>query len=157
MSNNRENIKLFFEKEPRQKWLLIGYCVFILLFFALRVLRNNQEFLFFSGVIAALYYFYNNTLFSFSILKYVYLTIDLLLCGVFIMIGKESLSMLFPLTTYLFLFFGRICFIKIAKREPKIDILLQNKSDKLYTLFIMFCIVSSWIAILIKFMDKQVV
>jgi hypothetical protein len=157
MSNNRENIKLFFEKEPRQKWLLIAYCAFILLFFALRILRNNQEFLFFSGVIAALYYFYNNTLFSFSILKYVYLTIDLLLCLVFVLIGKESLSMLFPLTTYLFLFMGRIVFINLFKREPKIDILLQKGSDRLYTVIVMLCIISSWIALLVKFMDKQVV
>jgi len=157
MSNNRENIKLFFEKESRQKWLLIAYCAFILLFFALRILRNNQEFLFFSGVIAALYYFYNNTLFSFSILKYVYLTIDLLLCLVFVLIGKESLSMLFPLTTYLFLFMGRIVFINLFKREPKIDILLQKGSDRLYTVIVMLCIISSWIALLVKFMDKQVV
>lgn len=150
-------MKQFFENQPRQKWLLIGYCSFILLFFVLRVLRNNQEFLYFSGVIAALYYFYNNTLFSFSVLKYVYLGIDLLLCLVFILIGKESLSMIFPLTTYLFLFFGRVCFIKLFKREPKMDILLQNNSDKIYTVLIMLCIITSWIVLLIKFMDKHIV
>lgn len=150
-------MKQFFENQPRQKWLLIGYCSFILLFFVLRVLRNNQEFLYFSGVIAALYYFYNNTLFSFSVLKYVYLGIDLLLCLVFILIGKESLSMIFPLTTYLFLFFGRLCFIKLFKREPKMDILLQNNSDKIYTVLIMLCIITSWIVLLIKFMDKHIV
>jgi hypothetical protein len=65
--------------------------------------------------------------------------------------------MLFPLTTYLFLFMGRIVFINLFKREPKIDILLQKGSDRLYTVIVMLCIISSWIALLVKFMDKQVV
>jgi hypothetical protein len=157
MPSKKEAIKLFFEREPRQKWLLIAYCAFIVLFFILRILRNNQEFLFFSGVIAALYYFYNNELFKFNILKYVYLSIDVLLCFVFIAIGKESLSILFPLTTYIFLFIGRYIFIGAFKREPRIDILLQRNTDKFYTLILMLCIISSWIALLIKFMDKHIV
>ena len=157
MSDKKEEVKQFFQNQPRQKWMLIGYCAFILLFFALRILRNNQEFLFFSGVIAALYYFYNNELFRFSILKYVYLTIDVLLCLVFIAIGKESLSMLFPLTTYILLFLGRVIFISTFKREPRIDILLQNNSDRIYTIILMLGIISSWIALLVKFMDKQIV
>lgn len=157
MSSIKKDIQLFFKDQPKQKWLLISYCAFILLFFALRILRNNQEFLFFSGVIAALYYFYNNELFRFKILKYVYLTIDVLLCLVFIAIGKESLSMLFPLITYLWLFLGRYIFINLFKREPYIDILLQNKSDKLYTVLLMLGIIGSWVAMLIKFMDKNIV
>jgi hypothetical protein len=157
MTGKKEAIKQFFEHQPRQKWMLIGYCAFILLFFVLRILRNNQEFLFFSGVIAALYYFYNNELFRFSILKYVYLTIDVLLCLVFIAIRKESLSMLFPLTTYILLFIGRYIFINIFKREPRIDILLQNKSDKIYTIILMLSIISSWIVLLVKLMDKRIV
>lgn len=157
MPDFNNSINTFFKNQPRQKWFLIGYCSFILLFFFLRVFRNNQEYLFFSGVLAALYYFYNNTLFSFTILKYVYLAIDVLLCCVFIAIGKESLSMLFPLTTYILLFIGRFLFIKLFKREPKIDILLQNQSDKFYTVFMFICIISSWVFMLIKFMDKGIV
>lgn len=157
MAQIKSSISTFFSNHPRQKWFLIGYCAFISLFFFLRVARNNQEFLFFSGVLAALYYFYNNTLFSFTILKYVYLAIDVLLCLVFVAIGKETISMLFPLTTYLLLFCGRIIFMTIFKREPKIDILMQNNSDKLYTLFMFLCIITCWVAIVIKFMDKQIV
>lgn len=157
MADINNNINTFFKNQPRQKWFLIGYCSFILLFFFLRVFRNNQEYLFFSGVLAALYYFYNNTLFSFTILKYVYLAIDVLLCCVFIAIGKESLSMLFPLTTYVLLFIGRFLFIKLFNREPKIDILLQNQCDKFYTVFMFICIISCWVFMLVKFMDKGIV
>lgn len=157
MPDIKNSISTFFKNNPRQKWFLIGYCAFISLFFVLRVLRNNQEFLFFSGVIAALYYFYNNTLFTFTILKYVYLCIDVLLCLVFIAIGKETISMLFPLTTYLLLFSGRFVFLSLIKREPKIDILMQNDSDKFYTFLMFVCIISCWVAIVIKFMDKQIV
>jgi hypothetical protein len=157
MSDHINSIHLFFKNQPRQKWFLIGYCSFILLFFALRILRNNQEFLFFSGVLAALYYFYNNSLFSFTILKYVYLAIDVLLCLVFIAIGKETISMLFPLTTYVLLFLGRLLFMGIIKREPKIDILMQDNSDKLYTFFMFLSIIACWVAIVVKFMDKHIV
>jgi hypothetical protein len=80
-----------------------------------------------------------------------------LLCTVFIAIGKESLSMLFPLTTYILLFLGRFIFISLFKREPRIDILLQNNSDRFYTIILMIAIISSWIALLVKFMDKQIV
>lgn len=157
MSQFSKSILHFFNENPRQKWFLIGYCCFIGLFFFLRVARNNQEYLFFSGVLAALYYFYNNALFSFKILKYVYLLIDVLLCSVFIIIGKETLSMLFPLTTFLFLFIGRLAFITLLKREPKIDILLQKNSDKLYTLIMFLSIISCWVGIVVKFMDKKIV
>lgn len=157
MADINHSIRTFFKNEPRQKWFLIGYCSFILLFFVLRVLRNNQEFLFFSGVLAALYYFYNNSLFSFAILKYVYLAIDVVLCLVFVAIGKETISMLFPLTTYLLLFAGRFIFIGLFKREPRIDILLQNNSDKLYTILMFMSIIACWVAIVIKFMDKHIV
>jgi hypothetical protein len=157
MPELRKSIITFFNAEPRQKWFLIGYCCFIALFFFLRVARNNQEYLFFSGVLAALYYFYNNTLFSFNILKYVYLFIDVMLCTVFIVIGKETISMLFPLTTYLLLFAGRFVFINLFKREPFIDILLQKSSDRFYTLIMFLLIISSWVAIVVKFMDKKIV
>lgn len=157
MSELKKSITSFFNQQPKQKWFLIGYCCFIALFFFLRVARNNQEYLFFSGVLAALYYFYNNTLFSFNILKYVYLFIDVLLCSVFIIIGKETISMLFPLTTYLLLFLGRFVFIGISKREPVMDILLQKNSDRFYTLMMFLFIISSWVMIVVKFMDKKIV
>lgn len=157
MNHITQRIKTFTRDNPRQALFLIGYCCFIALFFFLRVARNNQEFLFFSGVLAALYYFYNNTLFSFRLLKYVYLFIDLLLCSVFIVIGKETISMLFPLTTYLTLFAGRLLFVKIAKREPNIDLLLHKNSDRLYTFIMFLIIISCWVAIVIKFMDKKIV
>ncbi len=157
MAGIKESIILFFKKNERQKWFLLAYCSFLLLLFVLRVLRNNQEFLFFSGVLAALYYFYNNSLFSFTILKYVYLAIDVLLCLVFIAIGKESISMLFPVITYLWLFAGRFLFMLLIKREPNIDILLQKYSDRIYTLVLFICVVFSWIFIVVKFMDKHIV
>jgi hypothetical protein len=157
MTAIKNSINTFFRNQPRQKWFLIGYCSFIVLFFMLRVLRNNQEFLFFSGVMAALYYFYNNTLFTFKYLKYVYLAIDVLLCLVFIAIGKETISMLFPLTTYLLLFFGRFLFLILFNREPKLDMLLQQNCDKLYTFIMFISIIVCWVAIVIKFMDKHIV
>lgn len=157
MSTIKQQIHSFVKENPRQALFLFGYCCFIALFFFLRVARNNQEFLFFSGVLAALYYFYNNTLFSFPILKYVYLVIDVLLCSVFVIIGKETISMLFPLTTYLTLYVGRFIFLTTSKREPHIDILLQKNSDRLYTFIMFIIIVSCWVGIVIKFMDKKIV
>lgn len=157
MAGLKESISLFFKENQRQKWFLIAYCCFIVLFFILRILRNNQEFLFFSGVLAALYYFYNNTLFSYSILKYVYLCIDILLFLVFLAIRKESISMLFPITTYLFLFTGRLAFVQLFKREPRIDILLQKGSDRLYTFVLFICVIISWVIIEVRFMDMHIV
>jgi len=157
MSSIKNSISVFFKQNERQKWFLIGYCSFIILLFILRILRNNQEFLFFSGVLAALYYFYNNTLFSFTILKYVYFCIDILLFLVFLAIGKETISMLFPITTYIFLFAGRFVFVQLFKREPKIDILLQKDSDKFYTAIMFICVIITWVAIVVKFMDHHIV
>jgi hypothetical protein len=72
-------------------------------------------------------------------------------------IGKETISMLFPLTTYLTLFAGRLLFVQIAKREPNIDLLLYKNSDRLYTFIMFLIIISCWVAIVIKFMDKKIV
>ncbi len=157
MSREVSSLKRFFNENPRQKWLLIGYCSFIALFFFLRVARNNQEFLFFSGVLAALYYFYNNELFTYKLLKYVYLLIDIILCVSFIILKKETISMLFPITTYFYLFTGRILFYQISKSEPHIDILLSKGSNRFYTLLMFLLIVVTWIAIVIKFMDNKIV
>jgi hypothetical protein len=156
MSDFKNNIISFFKSNDRQKWFLIGYCSFILLLIVLRILRNNQEFLYFSGVLAGLYYFYNNNLFSYKLLKYVYLMIDVLLCLVFIAIRKETISMLFPLTTFLFLLVGRFIFLGIFNREPRIDVLLNRESDKLYTFLMFILIVTSWVAIIVKFMDQKI-
>jgi hypothetical protein len=157
MSSIKNSIALFFKENERQKWFLIAYCSFILLLCILRVLRNNQEFLFFSGVLAALYYFYNNSLFSFTLLKYVYFAIDIILFLIFLAIGKETISMLFPITTFCYLLTGRFIFVLLFKREPQIDILLQSNSDKLYTVIMFLCVIATWIAIVAKFMDHHIV
>ncbi|MCC6250881.1 MAG: hypothetical protein IT238_00290 [Bacteroidia bacterium] len=146
-----------FEGNTRQKILFMAYCLFLVVFFILRVIRNNQEFLFFSGVLASLYYFYNNEIFKFKYLKRVYFTLDSFLSTIFIVIGKETISMLFPLTTFILLFCGRFIFLKIKNREPNLDILLHKDSDRLYSLIIFACAVLCWIIVLIKYMDHDIV
>lgn len=153
MSNNVTSAN----EMQKQKILLIAYSLGLCMFFVLRVLRNNQEFLFFSGVLAGLFLLYNFKLFSIPKIRTIYLGIVVLLGIIFVVVQKETISMLFPLTAFILSLLFRAVFLKMYNNEPQVDILLNKNSNRLFSFTLFFTIAISWIVIVVVFMDHYIV
>ena len=151
------NFSSFIKSHTRQKWMLLAYLGLITLFFFLRFARNNAEFLFFSGVLEGFFLIYNNEIFEHRLLRKVYFIICSITALLAFSIKREFLGMSFSLVAFLIYMGYRHLFISIYHRSPKVDPLLQNNCDKLFSIALFISILAVWLAELIWLMDRYVV
>lgn len=140
----------FKEEKKRQELIVIFYGVAVIFFIALRFLRKNPEFLFFSGILDSLFIIYNYRLLHYQkvTISYFFLTLISFIVSFWLM--PEGLSMRFPLITLLFTFITRLIFLRINKREPKVDLLLAKNTDRIYSLILFIFCSSLWIYIIVN-------
>jgi hypothetical protein len=143
-------------RNQNQQLIFIFFLTLVFGFMLASVVRNNDEFLFFSGILGSMFQLYNYPLYEDKSLLRRYLVSDLAFLAISLFVGKHAFSLQFPIITILFVLMARAIFFRWQGVYPEDKNLPQKWKLWLYNSFIYLFVLGIWILLILLYLDKGI-
>lgn len=143
-------------RNQNQNLIFLFFLILVFGFMLASVVRNNDEFLFFSGILGSMFQLYNYPLYEDKSLLRRYLLSDLVFLAISMVVGKHAFSLKFPIITILFVLMARAIFFKWQGLYPEDKNLLQKWKLWLYNAIIYLSVLGIWILMILLYLDKSI-
>ena len=143
-------------RNQNQHLIFIFFLTLVFGFILASVVRNNDEFLFFSGIIGSMFQLYNYPLYEDKSLLRRYLVSDVLFLAISLVVGNHAFSLQFPIITILFVLMARAIFFRWQGVYPEDKNLPQKWKLWLYNSFIYLFVLGIWILLILLYLDKSI-
>ncbi len=100
-------------RNQNQNIIFFFFLTLVFGFMGASIIRKNDEFLFFSGILGSMFQLYNYPLYEEKTLLKRYLLCDLIFLAISFIVGKHAFSLQFPIITILFFLIAMAVFFRL--------------------------------------------
>lgn len=142
-------------RNQNQYLIFVFFLLLVIGFISASYIRHNNEFLFFSGILASMFQLYNYPLYENKSILKLYLLADIFLLAFSFVVGNHAFSMKFPLISIFLVLVARAVFLKLKGIYPEDEKLKEKWMLWVYNIFIYTSSLAIWILLIFLFMDKS--
>lgn len=141
----------------QNQYLIFAFFLMLVFgFISASYIRRNDEFLFFSGILASMFQLYNYPLFENKSILKLYLIADVFFLAISLFVGNHAFSLQFPIITMVLIMISRAGFYRLTGVYPEDEKLKQKWMLWLYNSIIYLLSLGIWILLIFLYLDKSI-